>query len=144
MHDAGEARVGFGGSEFEFGDQAVEFVEDEAGGEALDPALAEDGVGLDVDALDGVHQEESAVAEAGGGGDLAAEVDVAGGVDEVHGVALVPEEDGGALHGDGAPLLLVQVVHEADATGQLRVDDAAARRGDEVVGEGGLAVVDVR
>ena len=102
-------------------------------------------MGLDVDAFDGVNEEEGAVAESGGGGDLAAEVDVAGGVDEVHRVAAgVAEEDGGALHRDGAALLLVQVVHEADAAGELWVDDAAARGGDEVVGEGGLAVVDVR
>ena len=37
-------------------------------------------MGLDVDAFDGVDEEEGAVAESGGGGDLAAEVDVAGGV----------------------------------------------------------------
>lgn len=84
---------------------------------------------LDVDALHGVDQEERAVAEARRRGDLAAEVDVTGGVDEVHGVAAVAEEDGGALHGDGAPLLLVEVVEEADAAGELGVNDAAARGG---------------
>lgn len=83
---------------------------------------------LDVDALHGVDQEERPVAEARRRGDLAAEVDVTRGVNEVHGVAAVAEEDGGALHGDGASLLLVEVVHEADAPGELRVNDTAARR----------------
>jgi len=86
-------------------------------------------VRLDVDALHGVDQKERAVAEARRRGDLATEVDVTGGVDEVHGVAAVAEEDGGALHGDGAPLLLVEVVHETHAPGELRVNDAAARGG---------------
>lgn len=56
---------------------------------------------------------------------------------------LVVEGDGGALHRDGAALLLVEVVHEAEPPRELRVEDAAAARGDEVVGERGLAVVDV-
>lgn len=104
-------------------------------------------MGLDVDPLDGVDEDEGAVAEAGGGGDLAAEVHVAGGVDEIDGVGVavvhIAEGDGGALHSDGAALLLVEEVHEAEAAGELGVEDAAAGGGDEVVGEGGLAVVDV-
>jgi len=77
-----------------------------------------------VDALNGVDKEEGIVAESGNGGDLVAKVDVVEGVDEVHHIA---EEDGGALHRDSAALLLIQVVHEPNATIELQVDDVAAR-----------------
>lgn len=53
------------------------------------------------------------------------------------------ESNGGAFHGDGAPLLLVEIVHEAEAAGELGVEEAAAGGGDQVVGESRLAVVDV-
>lgn len=69
---------------------------------------------LDVDALHDVDQEEHIVAKAHRCGDPAAEVDVTRGVDEVHRVAVVAYKDGGALHGDGVPLLLLEVVQEAD------------------------------
>lgn len=142
--DAVEAGVGLGGGEVELGDEAVELVEDEAGAEALEEGLAEGGVSLDVDALDGVDEDERRVGEPRGGGDLGAEVDVARGVDEVDAVAPVVEHDGGGLHGDGAALLLVEVVHEAEAPREPRVDEAVPAGGDEVVGQRRLAVVDVR
>ena len=132
----------------ELGDEAVELVEDEAGAEALEEGLAQRGVGLDVDALDGVDEDERRVGEARGGGDLGAEVDVAGGVDEVDpvrgGAVAVAEEHGGGLHGDGPALLLVEVVHEAEAAGEPRVEEAVAAGGDEVVRQRGLAMVYVR
>jgi len=43
---------------------------------------------LDVDALDGIDEEEGNVAKTSDGGDLIAKVDVAGGFDEVHLVAI--------------------------------------------------------
>lgn len=134
MNNSQQSSVSFHGAQFKFGNQPIDLVEDKAGGYLLDPGLAEDGVGLDVDALNGVDEEEGAVGEAGGGGDLAAEVHVAGGVDEVDGVVEEAEGDGGALHGYGAALLLVKEVHEAEAAGELRVEDAAAGGGDQVVG----------
>ncbi len=51
------------------------------------------------------------------------------------------ESNGEAFHGDGAALLLNEGVHVAEAAGELGVDDAAVGAGDEVVAEGGLAVV---
>lgn len=68
---------------------------------------------------------------------------MARGVDDGDGVVAVAEGDGGALHGDGAALLLEEGVHVAEAAGELGVDDAAVGAGDEVVAEGRLAVVDV-
>lgn len=46
------------------------------GGEALDLALADDGMGLDADALDDIDKDEGVIAESGSGGDLDVEVDV--------------------------------------------------------------------
>lgn len=146
--DAVQARIGLGGGEVELGDEAVELVEDEAGAETLEEGLAQRGVGLDVDALDGVDEDERRVGEARGGGDLGAEVDVARGVDEVDpvrgGAVAVAEEHGGGLHGDGPALLLVEVVHEAEAAGEPGVEEAVAAGGDEVVRQRGLPVVYVR
>jgi len=131
--DAAEARVSVLGREEEVGDEAVHLVEDEAGAQALDERLAKRGVGLDADALGRVDDDERRVREARGGGDLGAEVGVARGVDQVHAVdargVRVPERDGGGLHGDGAPLLLREVVHEPGASRQLRAEEAAAAGG---------------
>lgn len=44
-------------------------------------------MGLDVDARDNVDEEEGTIVEMGDSGDLAAKVNVVGGVDEVHLVA---------------------------------------------------------
>ena len=99
--DAVQARVGLGGGEVELGDEAVELVEDEAGAEALEEGLAQRGVGLDVDALDGVDEDERRVGEARGGGDLGAEVDVARGVVGRRAVSFTPRYHGGELDGGG-------------------------------------------
>lgn len=143
--DAVEADVGLGWGEAELGDKAVDFVEHEAGPEALDEGLAQRGVRLDVHPLDGVDEDERRVREARSGGDLGAEVDVARGVDEADAVAGPgAERDGGGLHGDSPPLLLVEVVHEAEPSGELRVEEPVPARRHQVVGQRGLAVVHVR
>ena len=71
------------------------------GGEALDLALADDGMGLDADALDDIDKDEGVIAESGSGGDLDVEVDVVkqwgtfllflpfGGAFPVHGCSIV-------------------------------------------------------
>lgn len=100
-------------------------------------------MGLDVNTFDGVDEEEGTVAEARRRGHFAAEIDVAGGIDEVHEYVGVAKENRGTLHCDCATLFFIEVVHEPDAPGEFGVDNAAARSSDEVVGEGGLAVVDV-
>lgn len=143
--DAVEADVGLGGGEAELGDKAVDFVEHEAGPEALDEGLAQRGVRLDVHPLDGVDENERRVRKARSGGDLGTEVDVARGVDEADAVAGPgAERDGGGLHGDSPPLLLVEVVHEAEPSGELRVEEPVPARRHQVVGQRGLAVVHVR
>lgn len=144
-NDAVEAHVGLSGGEAELGDEAVDLVEHEAGAEPLDEGLAQRGVRLDVDALDGVDEDERRVRKPRGGGDLGAEVDVARGVDEADAVAAPgAERDGGGFHGDGSALLLVEVVHEAEPAGELRVEEPVPAGRHQVVRQRGLAVVHVR
>lgn len=101
-------------------------------------------MGLDVNALHGVHQHQSAVAEPRCRGNLAAEIHVTRRVDQVDVVDIVETQSyRGALHGDGPPLFLVEVVHESETPGLLRMDQAICGRRDEVVGQGGFAVIDM-
>lgn len=65
------------------------------------------------------------------------------GVDEIDREVFVLESDGGALHRDSSPLLLVKVVHEPQPTGELWMEDAAAACGDEMVSESCLAMIDM-
>ena len=87
-----------------------------------------------------VDQEHGALAGGQRAGDLVAEVDVAGGVDQVEDVAVVHDPDVLGLDGD-APLPLdvhgveVLLPHQAGVDGPGDLEDA--------VGQGRLAVVDV-
>lgn len=124
----------------------VDFVDDGDDFEAVVGRNVGVGEGLGFDALCGIDDEESAFAGGEGARDLVGEVDVAGGVDEIElvGVAvvrLVHHADGVGLDGDAALALEVHGVEDlglhlagGQRTGQL----------EEPVGEGGLAVVDMR
>ena len=98
------------------------------------------GQGLGLDALGGVDQEHGTLAGGQRPAHLVAEVDVAGGVDEVEDVVLPADPDVLRLDGD-APLALevhgveVLLAHEArvDRAGQL----------EDAVRQGRLAVVDM-
>ena len=103
------------------------------------------GQGLGLHALAGVHHQQRALAGGQRAGDLIAEVDVAGGVDEVELVGfavlgLVHHAHGVGLDGDAALALEVHVVQH------LVVHLAHGERAGELqqaVGERRLAVVDV-
>jgi hypothetical protein len=69
--------------DLELEEGAVDLVDDDDRLDALGEGLAQDGLGLDADALDAVDDDEGAVGDAEGGGDLGGEVDVAGRVDQV-------------------------------------------------------------
>ena len=91
---------------------AVDLVEAEDRAQAHLQRLAQHELGLGHDAFFGVHQEDAAVHHTEDPLDLAAEVGVAGGVDDVDaGLARfsVPE-DAGALGEDGDPALALLVV----------------------------------
>ena len=103
--------------------------------------LAEDEAGLRLRALTGVDDEEDAVHHLHDALDLASEISMPGGIDDVDGV--VAPVDGGVLGLDGDAFLALEVhgVHGALGEFLMGLDGAAGL--EEFVHEGGLAVVDV-
>src|SRR6056297_935950 len=130
----------------ELADEAVDLVDEQRRLHALAERLPEDRLGLGHRALDGVDDHQRAVDRAHRAGDVAPEVHVARGVDEVDEVVgvlvLVGHRNVRRVDGD-SPLLLVflRVHRELLARGVLR-DHAGT--GQQVVGERRLPVVDVR
>ena len=127
----------------EVGANAVILVDERDAGDAVRGGLTPDGLGLRLDAGDGVEDRHGTVEDAKAPLDLGREVDVARGVDDLDDVVL-PEARGGR-GGDGhAALLLLDhpvhgggaVVNLADLVGLARVVEDALRRG-------GLAGIDV-
>ena len=107
--------------------------------------LIEIGNGLRLDALGGVHDQQSPFARSDAAGYLVGEIHVAGSVDEVEKIGLpvpaVLHLDGVALYSDAFLALKVHIVEHLvfhlagiDRAGKLQ----------QAVGEGALAVVDVR
>jgi hypothetical protein len=120
----------------------VYLVHDEDRREAEREGLREDEARLRQRPLRGVDEEEHAIDEPQRALDLAAEVRVAGGVDDVDLHAAVG--DRGVLREDGDPLLPLEVVRVHDALDELLVRAEHAGLAQHEVDEGGLAVVDVR
>ena len=142
--------------ELELEEGAVELVHRDHGLDALAKGLAQHRLGLDAHALDAVDDDERAVGDAKRGSDLRREVDVAGRVDEVDDelgaigqrgqlvvlLRLEEERDAGRLDRDAALLLILAGVGRAHVAGRRGCDDAGG--GQERVGQGRLAVIDVR
>ena len=103
--------------------------------------LAQDEAGLGLGAVVGVDDQEDAVDHAQGALDLAAEIGVAGGVDDVD--RLVVPVDGGVLGLDRDALLPLEVhgVHGALLDLLVGAEDPALL--EQLVDQGGLPVVDV-
>ena len=122
------------------GGRQVDLVEDGDDLEVVLDGLVAVGQRLGLDALGGVDQQHDALAGGQGAGDLVAEVDVAGGVDQVEDVVVVHDPDVLGLDGD-APLALdvhrveVLLAHDAGVDGAGQLEDAVRQRR--------LAVVDV-
>ena len=121
---------------------AVDLVDDDHGGELGFERLGEDVARLGQRAFGGVDQEDYAVDHLEGALDLAAEVGVAGRVDDVDLVVVVVE--GGIFGEDGDAALALEVVGVHDALGDGLVGAEGAGLAQHGVDEGGLAVVDVR
>ena len=124
---------------------AVDLVEAEDRAQAHLQRLGQHELGLGHDAFFGVDQEDAAVHHAQDALDLAAEVGVAGGVDDVDaGLArLAVPEHRGALGQDGDAALALLVVGVHGALGRRLVGAEDAGLGEQLVDERGLAVVDV-
>jgi hypothetical protein len=97
------------------------------------------------DALFGVNQEDAAVHHAKDPFDLAAEVGVAWGVDDVDAgfARLAVPEDAGALGEDGDPAFALLVVRVHGALYRRLIGSENARLGEQLIHERSLAVVDV-
>lgn len=150
-----ESLVGFFGVELKLEDGTIDLVDEDDGADTLGEGLTEDGLGLDADTFDAIDDDEGTVSDTEGGSDFRGEVDVSGGVDEVDqevtfsvlesgdelGTDVVVEGDGGGLDGDTTSDFIRTGVEETGISGGFLLDDTGG--GDEGVGEGGLAVIDV-
>ena len=92
---------------------AVNFIDDEHDFEAVGESFAEHEAGLGLGTVIGVDQEEYAIDHAEGAFDFAAEVSVAGGVDDVDGLILPVNGSVFGLNGDALLFLEVHGVHGA-------------------------------
>ena len=120
---------------------AVDLVDDDDGRELGFEGLRQHVAGLGQRAFGGIDQQNYAVDHLQGALDFAAEVGVAGGVDDVDlGVVVV---DGGVFGEDGDAALFFEVVGVHDALGDGFVGAEGAGLAEHGVDEGGLAVVDV-
>ena len=124
----------------------IDLVDDGDDLEAVGDGEVGVGEGLGLDALRCVDDEQRAFAGGEGARDFVGEVDVAGGVDEVELVGfavvrLVHHADGVGLDGDAA---LALEVHGVEHLGLHLARGERAGELEQPVGEGGLAVVDVR
>jgi hypothetical protein len=106
--------------------------------------LAQDEAGLGLRTLGGVDDQQHAVDHVHDPFDLAAEVGVARGVDDVDVVVLVFE--GGVLGADGDALLALEIhgIHDAFLGGLGLVGAEGAGLLEQAIDERRLAVVDVR
>ena len=130
VHHLGDARVA-----------AVDLVDHEDDGQARLEGLAQHEAGLGQRALAGVDEQEHAVDHGEAALDLAAEVGVAGGVDDVD--LHVAVADRGVLGQDRDALLALEVHRVHDPVGDLLVRAEGAGLAQHGVDERGLAVVDV-
>ena len=138
-----EAVADHGDGAVEVGADPVHLVDKAHPGHLVLVRLAPDGLGLGLDAGDGVEDGDGAVEDAKRPLDLDGEVDVAGRVDDVDpGVAPAAGRRGGG-DGDPALLLLDHPVHDGAALVDLADLVGAARVVQDALGRRGLARVDV-
>ena len=131
--DLGRKALGVGAGE-------VELVEDGDNLQVMVDGLIGVGQCLGLDALGGIDQQEGPLAGGQAAGDLVAEIDMPGRVDELQGVVLPGKPDVLGLDRD-APFPLQLHGVEVLLTHQTRVD--RTRQLEDAVGQRRLAVVDV-
>ena len=111
--------------------------------DAVGVGLAPHGLGLRLDAGDGVEHGDGAIQHAQGALHLDGEVDVAGRVDDVDPVVLPLSRGGRGSDGDAALLLLLHPVHRGGALVDLAHLVGAAGVVEDPLGRRGLTRVDV-
>ena len=114
LYDLCELAIDIVESHFEFDNEPVDFIEYQDHFDVFIEGLLEDSVGLAADALEHVDDDEGPVSDLQGGGDLAAELDVARTVDQVYQVARllsVNQADARRLHRYHSRLLVRPTVH---------------------------------
>ena len=121
---------------------AVDLVDDHDGLEAHLERLGDHELGLRQRAFGGVHQHQRAVHHVQDALDLAAEIGVAGRVDDID-AGILPQ-DRGRLGQDGDAALALEIVGIHRAFDHALVLAERARLLQQPVDQGGLAVVDVR
>ena len=150
--DLGELLDHHLGGELLLDDGPVDLVDEEHGLDTLFECLPDDSLGLGHDSLDSTAEDVYSVQCPHCPGDVSTEVDVSGGIDEVDEVVLdgvvvlgVPVGNdhccGSGVDGDSTGCLLLVVVE--DTLGSSVVRGHHSGTCDQVVGEGGLSVVDV-
>ncbi len=151
--DDGEIELEIGGVQFEeklenhvqhlvrAGVLAVDLVDDDDRLGAVFERLLEDELRLRLRAVVGIDHQQHAVDHLHDALDLAAEIGMAGGIDDVD-VVILPLE-GGVLGADGDALLALEVHGVHDALLDLLIGPEGARLAQELIDERGLAVIDV-
>ena len=122
---------------------AVELVDEGDAGDAVGRGLTPDGLGLRLDAGDGVEDRDRAVEDAQAALDLGGEVDVTRGVDDLDDVVLPEARGGGGGDGNAALLLLNHPVHGGGAIVDLTDLVGLAGVVEDALRRGGLTGVDV-
>ncbi len=120
---------------------AVDLVDHHDRVEAAGQRLADDELGLRQDALGGVHQNDGAIDHVQDPFHLAAEIGVAGRVHDID--PDVAPDHRGALGQDGDAPLPLQVVAVERALGHHLMVAEGAGLAQELVDQGGLAMVDM-
>ncbi len=107
--------------ELELEEGTIDLVDHEHGLDALGDGLAEDGLGLDADTINGVNNNEGSISDTEGSSDLRGEINVTGGVNEVDEVGVLGDLDvlvgligGGEIRGG---LVLLSLGHISNISG---------------------------
>jgi hypothetical protein len=153
LNGTGESLVRGLGVELELEESAVHLVNHKNRLDTLTKGLAKDSFGLDTDTLDTVNDDKSTVSDTKGSSDFRGEIDVSRRIDQVDQesvtvgalrnlfVYLVVKRDTSRLDGNAAVLLVLAGISEAGFTSVLPSNDTSM--GNQRVGEGGLAMIDM-
>jgi hypothetical protein len=122
---------------------AVNFIDDDDGLGAGFQGLAQDEAGLGLGAIGGIDHQEDAVDHVHDALDFAAEIGVAGGIDDVDVVILVFE--GGVFGADGDAFFAFEVhrIHDALLGGDGLIGAKGTRLFEQAIHQSGLAMINM-